>query len=452
MIVLETILAFVLLIGVLVFIHELGHFLAARWTGMRAEVFAVGMGPRLLGYNKVTGFTFGKLHEDIELGDHTDYRISAFPIGGYVKIAGMVDESMDTKFAQAPPQPWEFRSKNTLQKAFVISAGVLMNFLLAVIVLAGVNYFNGKDVVATTAVGELEQTSPLYASGLRSGDSILRVNGKPVDYYEQLQERIYVEEAHSDVTLDVLRNGTPTTVRIPRKTLGQSPEKVAILPRVNVKLMMVENGRPAHRAGVKAGDVVLAVDGVPVTSQDQMRKYVSQRKSQPIELTIARDGETVTKTVTPGDDGLIGVQLGIAPRKHVRYGLGESMVAGFDETVALTGSIFKGIGALVSGNAKVSESVAGPAMIAQAAQRSAREGAVPFLRLLVIISIGLACMNILPIPALDGGHLVFIIVEGVLRREVPVKIRMAIQNVGFVLLILLMAFVLYNDTSKMLGN
>ena len=140
MIVLETVLAFIILIGVLVFIHELGHFLAARWTGMRAEVFAVGMGPRILGYNKHTGFTFGKLDEGIDLGDHTDYRISAFPIGGYVKIAGMVDESMDTKFAQEPPKPWEFRSKNTLQKAFVISAGVIMNFLLAVIVLAGLNF------------------------------------------------------------------------------------------------------------------------------------------------------------------------------------------------------------------------------------------------------------------------------------------------------------------------
>jgi regulator of sigma E protease len=234
MVVLEAVLAFIILIGILVFIHELGHFLAARWTGMRAEVFAVGMGPRLLGYNKLTGFTFGKLPEDIELGDHTDYRISAFPIGGYVKIAGMVDESMDTNYATSPPQPWEFRSKNTLQKAFVISAGVIMNFLLAAAVLAGLNYFAGKDVVATTAVGPLAPTSPLYTAGLRSGDSIVAVNGEPVGYYEELQERLYIAEAHSDITLDVVRAGQPAKVEIPRTVLGQDPRNVSIDPKINV--------------------------------------------------------------------------------------------------------------------------------------------------------------------------------------------------------------------------
>src|SRR5687768_6144301 len=254
MIVLETVLAFFVLIGILVFIHELGHFLAARWTGMRAEVFAVGMGPRVLGYNKVTGFTFGKLPEEIELGDHTDYRLSAFPIGGYVKIAGMVDESMDTDFVAGPPQPWEFRSKNTLQKAFVISAGVIMNMLLAVVVLAGLNYFKGKDVIATTTVGVLPTSSPLYAAGLRSDDSILAVNGQRVSYYEQLQDRLYLDEAHDDVKLSVLRNGSPATVTIPRTVLGQRPGKVAILPKVRVRLVMVESGRPAALAGIKAGD------------------------------------------------------------------------------------------------------------------------------------------------------------------------------------------------------
>lgn len=449
MIVLETVLAFFVLIGILVFIHELGHFLAARWTGMRAEVFAVGMGPRVAGFNKVTGFTFGKLAEDLELGDNTDYRLSAFPIGGYVKISGMVDESMDTDFAAGPPQPWEFRSKNTLQKAFVISAGVIMNIILAVVVLAALNFFKGKDVIATTAVGVVEANSPLYVAGLRAGDSIIAVNGTSVDYYEQVQDRLYLDDAHEDVRLDVIRAGTPATVTIPRTVLGQAPGKVAILPKVQVRLVMVEGGRPAARAGIKAGDIVLAVDGIDVTSQDQMRQYISARKLRPIAFTIAHDGKILNVPVTPGADGLIGVQLGLAPNKHVRYGLLESISAGFDETIGYTGSIFNGIGALITGKAKFTESVAGPGMIAKAAQRSAREGIVPFLRLLVVISIGLACMNILPIPALDGGHLVFIIVEGVLRREVPVKIRMAIQNVGFVLLILLMAFVIYNDGTKM---
>src|SRR5947209_5738899 len=142
--ILQTILSFAVLIGVLVFVHELGHFLAAKWNGIRADVFALGMGPRLFGWNWKTRFTFGKIPENLDLEGRTDYRISAFPIGGYVKIAGMVDESMDTDFANRPAQPWEFRSKSTLQKAFVISAGVIMNFLLAIVVLGALNYFQGK--------------------------------------------------------------------------------------------------------------------------------------------------------------------------------------------------------------------------------------------------------------------------------------------------------------------
>src|SRR3954470_21334794 len=113
MVIVEAVLAFIVLVGILVFVHEMGHFLAARWSGMRADVFAIGMGPRLFGWNRKTGFSFGKLPEDLELDGNTDYRVSAFPIGGYVKILGMVDESMDTDFATRPPEPWEFRSKGT---------------------------------------------------------------------------------------------------------------------------------------------------------------------------------------------------------------------------------------------------------------------------------------------------------------------------------------------------
>jgi regulator of sigma E protease len=447
MIVLEAILAFIVLIGILVFIHELGHFLAARWTGMRAEVFAVGMGPRLLGYNRITGFTFGKLPEDLELRDHTDYRISAFPIGGYVKISGMVDESMDTNFASAPPQPWEFRSKNTLQKAFVISAGVIMNFLLAAGVLAALNYFVGKDVL-NAVVGPLTQRSPLFAAGLREGDSVTAVNGEPVAHYEELQKRLYIDAAYNDVTLDVIRAGAATRVKIPREILD-GDEKVQIDARVRVLLSAVEPRRPAAKAGVEAGDIVLSADGIDIRSRAQMQEYVATHKGKPITFTLARKGQIVNKTVVPGEDGLIGVGLAVEPQRHIKYGPVESVANGFNGAVTMTGDIFKGIGALVTGKAKFSESVAGPAQIAGAAQRAAREGLADYLNLLVIISLGLACMNILPIPALDGGHLVFILVEGITRREVPLKIRMAIQNVGFVLLILLMAFVIVNDGVRM---
>ncbi|MEK9138467.1 MAG: site-2 protease family protein, partial [Bacteroidota bacterium] len=142
---LDTLFYFVVTLGILVFVHELGHFLAAKLCGMRAEVFALGMGNRLFGYNKVNGFTFWKLDESVQLDDHTDYRVAAFPIGGYVKIAGMIDESFDTEFIGRSPGPWEFRAKPMWQRMIVISAGVLMNILLAVFIFWGINYTQGRN-------------------------------------------------------------------------------------------------------------------------------------------------------------------------------------------------------------------------------------------------------------------------------------------------------------------
>ena len=154
--------AFIIVIGVLVFVHELGHFLAAKWTGMRADVFAIGMGPRVFGWNRKLGFTFGKVPADLDLHGGTDYRLCALPIGGYVKILGMVDESMDTDFAGLPPQPYEFRSKKNWQKAFVLSAGVIMNFILAILVFWLLPLFYGHEEMATTRVAWVDPSSGMY--------------------------------------------------------------------------------------------------------------------------------------------------------------------------------------------------------------------------------------------------------------------------------------------------
>ncbi|HBB25401.1 MAG TPA: RIP metalloprotease RseP, partial [Bacteroidetes bacterium] len=174
---LQPLVSFLIVIGVLVFVHELGHFLAAIWTGMRADVFALGMGPRVLGWNRLTGFTFGKLPDDLELGEHTDYRLCAFPIGGYVKIIGMIDESFDTGFTDRAPEPYEFRSKGALAKTLVLSAGVLMNFLLAIGVFASLTLWFGHEEMATTRIGWVDPASPLARSGVVAGDRVLAIDG-----------------------------------------------------------------------------------------------------------------------------------------------------------------------------------------------------------------------------------------------------------------------------------
>ncbi len=161
----DYIIYFAITIGVLVFVHEFGHFIAAKLCGMRAEVFAIGFGKRLFGWNKLTGFTFGDLPKDFDGQGHTDYRLSLLPLGGYVKISGMVDESFDTEFADKEPQPYEFRARPTWQKIIVITAGVLMNLLLALVVFGAINFFNGKAITKTTSIGYVIPNSAADSAG-----------------------------------------------------------------------------------------------------------------------------------------------------------------------------------------------------------------------------------------------------------------------------------------------
>lgn len=461
MVIIESILAFIVLVGILVFVHEMGHFLAARWCGVRADVFAVGMGPRLFGWNRRNGFTFGKLPEDLDLEGGTDYRLSAFPIGGYVKIAGMVDESMDTEFVSQAPQPWEFRSKNTLQKAFIISAGVIMNFLLAIVVFAILNFSEGKTLAATTTVGPLPKDGPALAAGLREGDRITAINGEEIKYFEDITRGIYIDHPTDDITLAVDRGGMPMTIKIPRASIPDPSSGQPIIPHSafnHPTIVSVLEGSPAEKAGLKPDDVIATADGKPMTTRDQLIEHIGKNDGQPITLGIQRGSSnpgTVPITVTPGADGKIGTELTDGyhgPRTNIDYGLFEALATGWDETMTVTAGTFGLVGRLVTGNANLKESVGGPGKIAVIAQQTASRGLTEFLKLMGILSVTLACMNILPIPALDGGHLVFILVEGIFRREVPLKIRMAVQQVGFALLIIFMAFVLYNDATWMVGK
>jgi len=178
----NTIFYFLIVIGILVFIHEFGHFIAARSCGMRAEIFAFGMGFRLFGYNKINGFTFGKLDETLDLGDHTDYRVCAFPIGGFVKVSGMIDESMDKEFIKSEPKPWEYRSKPVWKRIIVITAGVLMNIFLAFLIFYYINFVKGKSLIDTTTIGYVQKNSISQETGLKAGDKILSINNKEIKY------------------------------------------------------------------------------------------------------------------------------------------------------------------------------------------------------------------------------------------------------------------------------
>ncbi|MFN3693846.1 MAG: M50 family metallopeptidase [Ignavibacterium sp.] len=202
----DYIIYFAITIGILVFIHEFGHFAAAKLSGMRADVFAIGFGKRLFGWNRKSGFSFGELPKDFDGEGHTDYRLCLLPLGGYVKIAGMVDESMDSEFADRPPQPWEFRAKPLLSKVFVITAGVIMNLLLAWLIFWGANFFQGKPFTETTTIAYVETNSLADSLGFKSGDKILSINGKEVNNWEDVRNEIFINTLGEDLNISLLRN------------------------------------------------------------------------------------------------------------------------------------------------------------------------------------------------------------------------------------------------------
>ena len=447
--ILSTIFYFIITIGVLVLVHEFGHFIAAISLGMRAEVFAVGMGSRLFGWNKKTGFSFGTIPGGVDLEGNTDYRVSLFPIGGYVKIAGMIDESFDTEFLKHEPQSWEFRSKPIWKRAVVLSAGVIMNVILAIVIFWGIIYYQGRDIRPVTEIGYVAPGSPAEKFGFRVSDKILALNNKPVKQWDEIESSLYTESVSNDLTFHIERNGAPAEIFIKRSAVPDlTEERFGILPAGLVPVVAtVEAAKPAGLIGLQPNDTILAVNGVRV-SYGSLSELVKAHADKEIVLAWKRGDRRMEKKVTPTHEGRIGISLDAGYTGtvlHLQYGLFEALPVGIRD-VTLTSQLFlANIYQIIAGKASFSKSMGGPVKIAQMANRSAENGLAAFLGFLALLSISLALLNILPFPALDGGHLVFLAYEGIFRKEIPDNIKIGIQSAGFFLLLAFMAFVVYND-------
>ncbi len=446
----DYIIYFAITIGILVFIHEFGHFAAAKLCGMRAEVFAIGFGKRLFGWNRITGFTFGDLPEDFDGQGNTDYRLSLLPLGGYVKIAGMVDESFDTDFADKEPQPYEFRARPTWQKVIVISAGVFMNFLLTLFVFWGMNFFHGREFTKTTTIGYVEPKSAADSLGFQTNDKILSINGKKVNSWEDVRSDIILGSIGQNLSVKVQHQGIDKTIIIPVGKAPASDKIDSFLIPAGVKPLIsdVLKDSPASKAGVKDGDILLAMNDVPLFNSKQATEIIKSHKGVAIPLQVLRDKDTVNLSVTPGSNGMIGVGLVDAftgPVVFETYGFFESFAYGWKDIVRMTDLTVSMAGKVIKGKIAFGKAFGGPIKIAQYAVKSADNGIVSFLYFLALLSLSLALINIFPFPVLDGGHLVMILIEGITRREIPIKVKIAIQNAGFVILLLLMAFIIYND-------
>jgi len=424
-------------LGVLVFIHELGHFLAAKATGMRVDRFSLGFPPR----------AFGK-----KIGE-TDYCISWLPLGGYVKIAGMIDESFDTDFLHRSPEPWEFRAKPIWARMLVISAGVIMNVILAVCIFWGINYTHGRLIEKTTEVGYVVTGSPAAQAGFQAGDKILSVNNETVTHWDEIQTFIYIDNFGKDLTIDVDRHGEHKQVFIPRTLLpDNSPQPLGIVEAHTVVMISdVEPGKPADKMGLRPGDILVSMNGVNIANDSDVIKTVRANAGTPISVSWKRGDQMLSGTATPSDSGRVGIRLGnyyVGPRDTLHYSLFQAFYAGFRNAYQSTVMFYKSIGQVIVGKASLKDNVGGPIAIAQIATKSAESGLTSFLSFMALLSMSLAILNILPFPVLDGGHLVMLVYEKVLGREIPPKVKLGIQKAGFIILLAFMAFVIYNDISR----
>ena len=426
-----TLLSFLFVLGVLIFVHELGHFLAARRLGVRVLTFSLGFGPKIL---KTTR------------GD-TEYCISAIPLGGYVKMAG---ESPDDPRSGAPD---EFLSKTKWERFQVLIMGPVMNILLAVVVLAVV-LAQGAEVPAydeqPPVLGAVRADSVAARAGLMPGDRILTVAGDGVATWKDLAIAIGTR-ANRPVTITLDRAGRTESVEVKPTAEGRFEiGDIGVLPDVSPIAKEVQPGDPADKAGVKPGDVVVAVNGERVIFPEDLKKAIASRGGMPIDLDIRRNGTPQRITLTPdtrSTGGWIGITIAEATRSF-KPGPLEAVRLSVVQNAESSVLIFKTLGGLFTGSTSVRQ-LQGPVGIAQLSGESAKAGFLQLLTLMAVISLNLGLLNLMPVPVLDGGHILIMALEGVARRDFSMAVKEKMLLAGFVVLMLLMVTVIYNDIARL---
>lgn len=429
---LESLFYFIIVIGVLVFFHELGHFMAAKAFGMRVDVFSLGMGPRAIGFQR---------------GD-TDYRLSWFPLGGYVKIAGMIDESLDTDFVASEPQSWEYRSKPRWQRMIVISAGVIMNVIIAGIIFSFLNFSNGKQLIPFDANRTVfvEENSLAWEIGIRTGDRLVRINDQEIRYWNDL---LSLEEISAvDLNFTVLRDGRSLTLHAPdnfQTNLGK--KDFGITYPYEPVIGTIAPGSAAEKSDLQPGDRIVKINDRVIERFEDIPAYLGTLEDPNVLLTLERDRRELVQPVT-----LQGGKIGITPQppvfEKVEYSSGEAITSGFAQTITGMGAMINSFTRIFQGKEDAREAIGGPIQIFRMSGQMGSMGIDTFLNFIAMLSLSLALLNILPIPALDGGHLVILMLESVVRRDIPNKIKIGIQQTGLYLLIGLLAFTIVNDITR----
>ena len=445
----NTIFYFVIAIFILVTAHEFGHFITARIFGMRVDRFFIGFD------------FFGIKLWQKKIGE-TEYGIGAFPVGGYVKIAGMVDESLDADFANTPPQPWEFRAKPVWQRLVVLAGGVGMNMVLATAVFIGITAIFGESRTSITSPAFVEPGSVFATMGVSTGDHLISINGHRLSWWEEAIDPEQLTVKGLQYTVE--HNGRIVTIQAPANILTRINENqsIGIRPVMPPIVDQVLAGEPASKSGIRSGALITAIDGRPVVDWTEVVGIISKSAGRKLAITwmalpspvsgaltaelIRSKGTTVTTGIVPNKSGKIGISLKqtiATERRHL--GPVESIGSGINQTWKTTTMTVQGFTKLFSGQEDIRKSVGGPIKIARMANQSAEQGPVSFLYFVAVLSISLAFINILPIPALDGGQFVLNAIEGVIGRELPFEVKMRIQQIGMAILLTIFAFFMIND-------
>ncbi len=432
-----TLLAFAFVLGVLVFVHELGHFLAAKRVGIRVLKFQLGFNPTIASFRR---------------GD-TEYSIGALPLGGYVKMAGEQPEEIERDAdGEVVKRDDEFLSKSKWQRFQVLIMGPVMNLITAVLLLALVLY-QGADIPTyvdqVPVVGAVAQGSPAAKSDVKPGDRILSVAEHAVDTWDQFAMAIGTRPDR-DVRLGLVRDGkeiSRTVDPVADKRFGIGD--IGVLPNVHPHLGTISPGEPADRAGLKPGDVILSIDGQPIIFSFQLRDVIAKHPEQKMMVSIQRNGGTQDLAVTPARHGTIG-WLGVVPMDDTRSykpGPFEAVGMSFNKNVEGAGLIFQTLWGLFTRETSPKQ-LMGPVAIAQLSGESAQLGWIALVSLMASLSLNLGLLNLMPIPILDGGHIFIMALEGLARRDFSIRVKEKMLLAGFVLILMLMVTVIYNDLTR----
>ena len=427
---LQNTVAFIFVLGVLIFVHELGHFLMARRLGVKVLTFSLGFGPKLFAFHR---------------GD-TEYCVSAIPLGGYVKMAGETPDEPRTG------HPDEFLSRSKWERFQVLVMGPVMNILLAVVLMwivlmqgARVPVFLDRPAV----VGAVETGSPAERAGIRPGDRIVRVDGDAVPTWEALSMEIG-SRPNRRIPIDIVRGGerlrlSVTTDSRTKYDVGD----IGVYPDVHPTIGEVVPGDPAEQGGLKAGDVILSFDGQPISYGLQLTAAIAKEPGRPVVFGVQRGARQLDVRVTParrGEKGWVGISVS-DPFRLVHLGPWAAAKMSVQRNYEFAGLIFQTIGGLLTRETSPRQ-LMGPIAIAQLSGESAALGWIALFSLMASISLNLGILNLLPIPVLDGGHIFIMALEGLARRDFSTRVKEGMLLAGFAVLMLLMVTVMYNDLTR----